>query len=649
MAERASAGGDGAQGGAAPSTSSARSAPTASGGFLAGSEFGVNDAAAGEARLSWEATELRPAVARGAIVSKLGYEFRWTADHKVGAELEPLRQLGDALADDALGAMLDAGELRHGDDPVALLRRRAAAGAPEACALLRQLCDVPAWVDWAALRRGQLVFLRHGPGAGIALMYLSLVGGFSAPKINKVLTSTGYLSGTGAGGEEATWRRLWETTQMILSCMEPGAMRPPPPPTGARSAAGKDDEGKIEGGGGDEGGEGWLATVRVRFLHARVRRRLLASSRWLRRGKGGEGGEGSGEGGEGGGEGGGAPCPAAVAAAAAAAATAAAAAAAVASSSDTGGASEAGLVCPHTGLSLADIDASAAGWGVPINQEDLSATLLSFQINVIFALERMGCRLTQQERDDYTLLWRYIGHVMGILPEHNACRSFRYSKAFLESLVMHLLEPDGTSQRLSQHVLRTVSHRPPGFMPFGANCELARMLMGDPLADALQLPRSHALHRAGHHVFFAMLRLFAWLAKLPVLGGAMLWLNGRSLRAFLRAGLGGKPARFTMSHAPADGQRDRVVLGGSGGREDGGVGTVLRRHAPLVAAAVALRYAGYGRRAGVGRVLVVGVQLLAAAQLAGAVAVGVADRMAGGRSAVKDGSGCGPGAIGSST
>jgi len=66
---------------------------------------------------------------------------------------------------------------------VALLRRRAAAGAPEACALLllllQQLCDVPAaWVDGAApLRRGQLlvVFLRHGPGAGIALMYRSLV------------------------------------------------------------------------------------------------------------------------------------------------------------------------------------------------------------------------------------------------------------------------------------------------------------------------------------------------------------------------------------------------------------------------------------------------------------------------------------------
>ena len=66
---------------------------------------------------------------------------------------------------------------------MALLRRRAAAGAPEACALLLllllQLCDVPAaWVDGAApLRRGQLlvVFLRHGPGAGIALMYRSLV------------------------------------------------------------------------------------------------------------------------------------------------------------------------------------------------------------------------------------------------------------------------------------------------------------------------------------------------------------------------------------------------------------------------------------------------------------------------------------------
>eukprot|EP00937_MAST-01D_sp_MAST-1D-sp2_P001972 g1972.t1 len=213
-------------------------------------DFVVCDADPNEPRVTWEPSEHHPPVREGCLVTKLGYQFRWTQHHKTGAQLEPLRQIGDPLADAALEAM-DT-RLRPATDPLQLLRRLAAeedaaAGASTgggACAaLLAQAREVPAWVDWDAVQRGQDVFHRYGPGAGIALLYLSLVGGFSAPKINKVLTSTGYLSGAGKGGREATWRRLWETTQMILDCMEPGALR--------------------------EGGVGWCSVLRVRFLHAK--------------------------------------------------------------------------------------------------------------------------------------------------------------------------------------------------------------------------------------------------------------------------------------------------------------------------------------------------------------------------------------------
>ena len=53
---------------------------------------------------------------------------------------------------------------------------------------------------------------------------------------------------------------------------------------------------------------------------------------------------------------------------------------------------------------------SRAGWsnaeaGVPINQQDLCSTCLSFSMVVLLGLERIGIALTAQEYDDYLHLW----------------------------------------------------------------------------------------------------------------------------------------------------------------------------------------------------------------------------------------------------
>jgi hypothetical protein len=41
-------------------------------------------------------------------------------------------------------------------------------------------------------------------------------------------------------------------------------------------------------------------------------------------------------------------------------------------------------------------------WGVPINQEDMGATLLAFSYNVLIGIELVGGRpLPQQQQDDY--------------------------------------------------------------------------------------------------------------------------------------------------------------------------------------------------------------------------------------------------------
>lgn len=47
---------------------------------------------------------------------------------------------------------------------------------------------------------------------------------------------------------------------------------------------------------------------------------------------------------------------------------------------------------------------------VPINQEDLAATLGSFSVAPIWSLRRLGVGLTRREEEAYLACWRHIGY-----------------------------------------------------------------------------------------------------------------------------------------------------------------------------------------------------------------------------------------------
>ena len=111
---------------------------------------------------------------------------------------------------------------------------------------MKQVTEDPPWLDRKLLREGQLFFLRYSTSASIGMLYFSLLGGFSAPKIIKVLDETGYLT---KQDRDVTWRRLNETLEMVVDC------------------AASDDALEV-------GERGWLSVLKVRMLHSRVRRRI---------------------------------------------------------------------------------------------------------------------------------------------------------------------------------------------------------------------------------------------------------------------------------------------------------------------------------------------------------------------------------------
>jgi hypothetical protein len=152
----------------------------------------------------------------------------------------------DPVADIAVEGIAECKEPSHSLIGRALKREEK--GIPVALiSLVQEASEVPPWVDWDRIERAGRFFLRAGVLGGMVLGARSLVLSYASPGGNKPLVFSGRL-------REAAGPRLHETARFVSSVVRPGTMRP--------------------------GGEGWQITLRVRLMHAQVRRMLRAAPAW---------------------------------------------------------------------------------------------------------------------------------------------------------------------------------------------------------------------------------------------------------------------------------------------------------------------------------------------------------------------------------
>lgn len=165
--------------------------------------------------------------------------------------LAPFLSIGDDLADACVASMEE--DLPRGEAQK-LLERALANGAgsvPELPPRMRAFFDAvertPAWVDFQSADRGGAVVLRAGPVGGLVLAFKSLMYGYASPGGNKPLVFSGRL-------KEQAARRLNETSRYVQAVCTPGGLV--------------------------RGAPGYVITLKVRLMHAKVRRLLLKSPRW---------------------------------------------------------------------------------------------------------------------------------------------------------------------------------------------------------------------------------------------------------------------------------------------------------------------------------------------------------------------------------
>lgn len=122
--------------------------------------------------------------------------------------------------------------------------------------------------------------------------------------------------------------------------------------------------------------------------------------------------------------------------------------------------------------------------GVPINQEDLAGSLITFGYVVVDGLRKLGVDLEPAEAEAYLHAWNAVGHVMGIredlMPRTEA------EAAELNGLIWRRhaqASPEGSA--MTKALVEYIQYALPGDLFDGLPSSLIRFFLGDEGADLL--------------------------------------------------------------------------------------------------------------------------------------------------------------------
>lgn len=128
-------------------------------------------------------------------------------------------------------------------------------------------------------------------------------------------------------------------------------------------------------------------------------------------------------------------------------------------------------------------------YGVPICQEDLLGSLMAFSYIVIRDLRKLGVQVTDEQAEDYIYAWKVIGAMLGIRTDLMP-NSFAEAEELTEAIARRHHGPSPEGVQMTKALLEMHADLIPGTIFDGIMPALVRHLVGEEMADWLEVPRS---------------------------------------------------------------------------------------------------------------------------------------------------------------
>lgn len=171
-------------------------------------------------------------------------------------------------------------------------------------------------------------------------------------------------------------------------------------------------------------------------------------------------------------------------------------------------------------------------YGEPINQEDMAFTIIEFDYLARRGMERLGVALSDDDTRAVHHFWRYAAWLHGV-DDALLTDSPEEEMAQYRQIRAHQYSPNEESRLLARTVLQSLANKPPFHFREAFLNEIARLCLGDALADEYALPR----HGGWQHAIMALqaLNKAATFAHyhLPGVARASEWFNFSSMRSTL--------------------------------------------------------------------------------------------------------------------
>ena len=189
-----------------------------------------------------------------------------------------------------------------------------------------------------------------------------------------------------------------------------------------------------------------------------------------------------------------------------------------------------------------------AALGVPINQEDLAGTLMTFAFVPLDGLRQLGVRLAAEDRDAWIRTWGAVGALMGI-EDDLIPRTFEeadWLTRAIHATQIRTDEPNPDGQRMTRALVDMFDEHLPGRLLDFAPPSLMRLFLPRDVSDALAVPR----HWLGDAWVRATAKGVGVLDRLALGGPLRRWAFRRISRSMIQmaidVGRGGKRTRFDL-------------------------------------------------------------------------------------------------------